>query len=186
MKRTIILSSILGLFIVLVIFINIFLSNRRNKEILTTTTTLTTTTMSYILVEIKGEVKYPGIYRFTNDDLYVFDCIEMAGGLLDSANTDDINMLSKVTSGTRIFISSNKENKSYVIRSDGVDISTLVNINTATIEELKTIPSIGDAKAQNIIDYRKANGLFKSIEEIKNVPGIGDSIYEKIKGYITI
>ncbi|MBQ7031037.1 MAG: helix-hairpin-helix domain-containing protein [Bacilli bacterium] len=62
----------------------------------------------------------------------------------------------------------------------------LVNINSASKEELMTVSGIGESKADNIIEYRTANGSFKSIEEIKNVNGIGDSLYEKIKDSITI
>ena len=62
----------------------------------------------------------------------------------------------------------------------------LININSSDINNLTKIPSIGEAKAKKIIEYREENGLFKSVEEIKNVSGIGESLYEKIKDYITI
>ena len=63
---------------------------------------------------------------------------------------------------------------------------SIVNINTASIEELDSLPGIGSSKAQNIIDYRNINGKFGSIEEILNVNGIGTAIYEQIKTYITV
>lgn len=63
---------------------------------------------------------------------------------------------------------------------------SIVNINTANIEELDTLPGIGPSKAQNIIDHRNVNGKFQSIEEILNVNGIGTSLYEQIKIYITV
>lgn len=64
--------------------------------------------------------------------------------------------------------------------------SNLVNINTATLEQLQSLPGIGASKAQDIIDYRTKNGLFKDISDIKNVSGIGNALYEKIKSNITI
>jgi len=63
---------------------------------------------------------------------------------------------------------------------------TLVNINTAGSEELKTLTGIGPAYAQNIIDYRNVNGTFQTIEEIKNVSGIGDVTFANIKNFITV
>lgn len=62
----------------------------------------------------------------------------------------------------------------------------IININTATLNELMTISGIGSSKANEIINYRNTKGSFKSIDEIKNVKGIGDSIFEKIKNYITV
>lgn len=61
-----------------------------------------------------------------------------------------------------------------------------MNINESSIEELTTISGIGESKAKAIIEYRTANGPFKSVEDIKNVSGIGDKLYDKIKAYITI
>lgn len=63
---------------------------------------------------------------------------------------------------------------------------TKISLNTATEEQLVTLPGIGSSKAQDIIDYRKENGLFSSIEDIKSVKGIGDALFEKIKDYITV
>ena len=62
----------------------------------------------------------------------------------------------------------------------------IVNINTATIEELMTLSKIGEAKAMAIIEYREKNGNFEKVEDIKNVSGIGDSLFESIKEYITV
>lgn len=75
-----------------------------------------------------------------------------------------------------------KENVSETQKDD----NNLININTASKEELLTITGIGESKADSIINYRKENGSFEKIEDIKNVSGIGDSLFEKIKDYITV
>lgn len=69
--------------------------------------------------------------------------------------------------------------------TDNNDEVSLISINTASKEELMTLPGVGESKALSIIEYREKNGLFNSIEDIKNVSGIGDSLYEQIKDYIT-
>lgn len=83
-----------------------------------------------------------------------------------------------------------KEEKEELKESDTSDTEEIttdkININTATLEELITLPKIGEAKAKAIIEYRNTSGLFKTIEDIKNVSGIGDSLFESIKDYITI
>ena len=61
-----------------------------------------------------------------------------------------------------------------------------ININSASLNQLDSLPGIGPAYAQRIIDYRSANGGFKSIEEIKNIKGIGDKTFDKFKDQITI
>ncbi|MFZ5564708.1 MAG: ComEA family DNA-binding protein [Thermodesulfobacteriota bacterium] len=62
----------------------------------------------------------------------------------------------------------------------------MVNINTATVEELATLTGVGKEIAQRIVEYRQANGLFKNIEQLKNVKGIGDKILEKNMGRLTV
>jgi competence protein ComEA len=61
-----------------------------------------------------------------------------------------------------------------------------ININTATVEELATLPGVGEAIAKNIVEHREKNGNFKTIEELKNVKGIGEKKFEKIKDLITV
>jgi len=84
--------------------------------------------------------------------------------------------------------SANIKNKSKnnTSNKEDIDEEKLVNINSATKEELLTITGIGESKADAIISYREENGNFNSIEDIKNVSGIGDSLFEKIKDYITV
>ena len=62
----------------------------------------------------------------------------------------------------------------------------IIQLNNASINELTTLPGIGDEKAKKIVEYRETNGLFNSIDDIKNISGIGESIFDKIKELITV
>lgn len=156
-------------------------------------------------VDIKGEVNNPGTYEVL-PDTRVLDVIEKAGGLTENANTSVNNLSLKVKDEMVIIIYSNeevsnfskvKEKESQVsktcnssdIKNDTCisndSLSSLVNINTASKEELMALTGIGEAKALDIISYRDNNGLFNDISDITKVPGIGDSLYAKIKDFIT-
>ena len=154
-----------------------------------------------VIVDIKGMVGNPGVYEVPSS-FRVNDVIETAGGLLDGADTSKINLAKIVSDEMTIIIYSNEEiiekYKNEVCVCDCPDINndacisdnneddTLVNINTADIDELMEIKGIGRSKAKAIIEYRDKNGNFNSIDDIKNVDGIGDSLFEKIKMYIKV
>lgn len=195
-----------------------------------------------VFVDVKGNVKSPGVYKLSNEKI-VMDAINSAGGLEDNADTTYINLSKKLVDEMVIYIFSKEEvinliknneitneigetiggvlnNDSYIesntkenIKNNNennnlsksnnnasnkssestnknneikADKNTIININTASKEELMDLSGIGESKAQNIINYRVDNGEFKSIEDIKNVKGIGDSIFEKIKNDICI
>ncbi len=146
-------------------------------------------------VDVKGEVKNPGVY-FVSDGMLVIDAINLAGGLTKKACTDDINLSMKLTKEMVIYIN-NKSNFTTTTKvselndvkitnkTSNNDYNGLVNINTASKEELMSINGIGESKANSIIEYRKDN-KFNTIEDIKNVSGIGDKFFEQIKNYITV
>lgn len=166
-----------------------------------------------LVVDIKGKIKNPGIYK-VDKNTRVIDVIHMAGGLTEDADTSVINLSKKITDEMVIVIYSKQEIIDFVatkereeeklaICSEGEIVngacikqdipnnedSTLngkININTASVEELQTLPGIGESKAKNIISYRESNGNFTKIEDLKEVTGIGDAIYDQIKDYITI
>ena len=151
-----------------------------------------------VLVDIKGAVKKPGVYKLNKNSI-VNDVIVLAGGLKSGASTDDINLSKAIYNEMVIYISTKSELKEKQNNTSNIPSSTnetkvdnicvnpnKVNINSATVDELTTLNGIGEAKAIKIIDYRNTNGLFKSIEDIKNVSGIGETFYEKIKDNITV
>ena len=157
-----------------------------------------------VVVDIKGMVANPGVYEVSSSSR-VNDVIELAGGLLSDADTSLINLAKIVSDEMTIIIYSNEEvllkykeevcvcdcplisNDACIDSSDsGTNNSNLININTASIEELMKVSGIGESKAAAIIKYREENGKFKTIEDIMNVSGIGESLFEKIKNYITV
>lgn len=146
-----------------------------------------------IFVEIKGEVVKPDVYEISEGSI-IRDLINKAGGLTSEANIDKINRADKLKANQLIIIP-NKNDSSNVGSNLGTgDISNsvqatesdVININTATLEELQKINGVGEVKAKSIMEYREKNGGFNSIEEIKNIDGIGEKTFEKMKDKIGV
>ena len=147
---------------------------------------------SVAYVDISGEVNKPGVYKVTTETR-LFEVIDMAGGLTENADPDSLNRAEKVTDGQKIIVLSYDESSEIGKSSSSVpdygltsDEGDKVNINTADSSELQTIPGIGPAKAQSIIDYREQNGYFTTTEDIMDVTGIGQKTYASIKDYIVV
>ena len=139
-----------------------------------------------IYVQVSGAVENPDVYQLPAD-ARVFNAIQAAGGLLDTADDSDINQAESLTDGQKIYIYNVDEVKEMESQKQIDDADDgLININTASASELTSLSGIGDAKAAQIVSYREANGDFSSIEDIKNVSGIGDGIFNQIKDYIKV
>ena len=136
--------------------------------------------ISFIYVDIDGAVINPGVYELTEGSR-VIDAINLAGGLSDNAFTQNLNKARILVDGEKIYIY--QEGEIEIIESD--DKVGLININTASIDSLMSLPGIGEVYAKRIIDYRNKK-KFSSIEEIKNIEGIGDKTFDKLKELITI
>lgn len=168
---------------------------------------------SKVYVDIKGSVKKPGVYQVPADSI-VWDAINLSGGFTKNAYTKNINLSRKVKDEMVIYVFSKSEmtNVNTTVKTDTTCTTTvinydncittdtekntteanqtetstsLVNINTASKEELMTVTGIGASKADSIIAYR-IKTPFSKIEDIMNVSGIGESLFEKIKKYITV
>ena len=143
-------------------------------------------TQAKVCVHVCGSVHLPGVY-YLEDGARIHEAVEMAGGLTDDAAGDVINLAEVICDGEKIYIPSKEEVKAgYSAEEPTEKDDGLVNINTASLEELKKLPGIGDIKAEAIIKYREETGSFNSIEDIRNVSGIKDSSYEQIKDLIKV
>ena len=146
-----------------------------------------------IIIHVAGAVKKPGIVKLKIGSR-VEDAIDAAGGLLNDSDITNINLAHILEDGIKIKIPSknDEKNEKYIIDGLSDDFSSeteknkLININTATKNELENLRGIGPSLAIKIVEYRNKNGKFKKIEDIKNVSGIGSNKYEKIKDYIKI
>lgn len=142
-------------------------------------------------VYISGEINKPGVYQIKDGDR-LEDLINEAGGLTDKASEKTLNLAQRLDDQMKIYIPNIDEENSLenIDPNQAANISAssksdLININTASKEELMSLPNIGDKRADAIIEYRSAN-KFEKIEDIKNVTGIGDKFYEALKDLITI
>lgn len=151
-----------------------------------------------IYAYITGEVNKPGVYKLS-DDARIFQLVDMAGGFTSKADKDSLNLAEILADGTHVHIGavSQVAHESPLIpgmpakrpatqSSVSTNSSTsLININTATASELDSLPGIGPAIAQRIIDYRNAHGSFARPEDLVNVRGIGQSKLAQILPHIT-
>ena len=161
--------------------------------------------------DIKGSVKKPGVYEFTQGDR-IIDAINKVGGLTKNATTNNLNLSKKLTNEMVIYVFNKNEltttkafeqvNNDAECKCETIEVNNCVdknttnestnnetakiNINTDSKEKLMTISGIGSSKADAIIEYRTKNGNFKTTEDIINVSGISKTIYDKIKDTITV
>lgn len=140
-----------------------------------------------IYVYVTGRVHKPGVYK-VDEGSRLFQVIELAEGFLDDADVESINLADKVYDGMKVIVYS----KSVVDAGEntgsqsGDNTSGKVNINTADMDELMTLPGIGESKARSILEYRDKEGLFKKIDDIMNISGIKEGAFNKIKDLITV
>ena len=142
-----------------------------------------------IIVDVKGAVKSPGIYDLPVGSR-IHDAVQKAGGLTEEADSKSLNLAQKVSDEALVYVPTKGEEGVNQQTSSGTTPSTSkekkVNLNKASLEELKQVKGLGGKRAQDIIDHREANGKFKSVDELKKVSGIGAKTIEKLKDYVTV
>jgi competence protein ComEA len=146
-----------------------------------------------IMVDVKGQVKQPGVYQ-SNTGERIVDVIGRAGGLTEQADQTQVNLAEHVQDAMIIYIPTKGEEGVISPSPSGGSVTPgetsqnqgKININKADEQEMQNLPGIGPAKAAAIIDYRNTGGPFKTVEDLKNVSGIGDKTFEKLKDLIVV
>lgn len=140
---------------------------------------------STIFVHVCGAVNRPGVYELPVNSR-ICDAIKVAKGLKKKAADTQVNQAELLEDGQQIIIPYEKKHKAQNGDIASSSDNGKVNINTASLEELKNLTGIGDAKAESIIRYREDHGVFSKIEDLKNISGIKDGVYSKIAEDITV
>lgn len=150
------------------------------------------------VVHVCGAVQSPGVYTLAEGSR-IYEAVAAAGGLLPEADEAYLNQASCVTDGEQIYVPTQQEvlEQSATLVRSGQSVTAQtesgaepqdakVNLNTATKEQLCTLPGIGESKAQSIISYRETQGAYGQIEDVMNVEGIKDGLFQKIRDRITV
>ena len=160
---------LIGLGIIALIGIGVVsnvIKNKNNNVVINDTSSVTTS--KKIICEIKGEVVRPGVYSLDKGSR-LSDLVDAAGGYTPYADLESVSVVT-ILEDSRCYVINKKVN------TNNNDDNGLININTASKEELMTLNGIGEAKAQAIIDYRNKNGKFNSVEDLLKVSGISEKI----------
>jgi competence protein ComEA len=149
-----------------------------------------------IYVHVGGAVRHPGLYRLPIG-ARVDDAVRLAGGPTDKAELDALNLAARVKDGDKVLVpqrgaaapSGAASGSAPAAGAGGAGApggAALVNLNSATVADLETLPGIGPALAQRILSYRTERGGFRRVEDLLEVPGIGPKKFEELKSHVTV
>jgi competence protein ComEA len=141
-----------------------------------------------IVVHVAGWVRRPGVYQFRQGDR-VIDAVRRAGGARSGADLSSLNLAALLTDAQQIVVFRKGRQPGAIGSSLGAAGSggeTLINLNTATLDQLELLPGIGPTLAQRIIDYREEHGPFRSVDELLDVSGIGDQRLADLRPKVTV
>ena len=139
-----------------------------------------------VLVHVVGAVRKPGLYRLTEGSR-IDDAIKAAGGAKPRADLQLINLAAPVADGQQVFVAVRGSEAPAGSSAAGSSAAGgHVHLNTATLEELDTLPGVGPVTAQKILDYRNEHGAFKSVDELDAVPGIGPARLAELKKVVDL
>ena len=139
-----------------------------------------------VIVQAAGAVMQPGLYRLAPGSR-VDDLVHAAGGLAPDADPDRVNLAALLTDGEKVYIP--RVGEAVPADAAGAAASSAaqpIDLNTASIAQLDTLPGIGPATAQAIIDYRSQHGRFRSVDDLLNVRGIGPAKLDELRSLVRV
>lgn len=134
-----------------------------------------------LIVHVSGSVKRAGVYQLEKDKR-IIDAIEKAGGMLEEADSDALNLAEKIKDGMKIYVPKKGEKPT---TSTNLKSQSYIDLNLAEKEELMTLPGVGEKTADKIIAYREARP-FEKVEDLLKVSGFGKKKMEALKGLIAV
>jgi competence protein ComEA len=143
----------------------------------------TPTAAATLWVDVTGKVHHPGVFKLRTGSRVV-DAVRAAGGALPGTSMDSLNLAAKLTDGQQVAVGGAAAAIAPAAGAAPVAAGP-VDLNTATVEQLQTLPGIGPVLAQRIIDYRTAHGPFTSVDGLQQVGGIGPSKFSQLKDHVS-
>lgn len=137
-----------------------------------------------IYVQVEGAVVNPGVYTLKQGSR-VFEAVELAGGITEEADSRSVNQAELLADGQMIYIMTKEETAEQIQISSETEDGK-VNLNTASAEQLMTLPGIGQSKAESILNWREENGGFTRIEDLMQIEGIKEGVFSRIKDHVKV
>jgi len=146
-------------------------------------------TSDQLYVHVAGQVADPGLYRLA-DGARVAAAVEAAGGAVGEADLSRVNLAAPISDGQQIYVPATGEPGHPAapgeVGAGAEDEQSVVNVNTATAEQLETLPGIGPARAQDLIQWRSENGPFETVEDLLQVSGIGPATLDRMREQVRV
>ena len=143
------------------------------------------TSADVVVVQVIGQVRRPGLVTLPRGSR-VADAIARAGGLVRGGSSGGLNLARVLGDGEQIVVSPDAVSAPAAASSEGGTVSAIVDLNTATVSDLDTLPGVGPVMAGRILDWRSAHGRFTSVDQLREVSGIGARTFERLKPHVRV